>query len=132
MKLLVKRETGISFKANIANVSVNLGVCARMEMIINGEGIDLTEFQEYSVESIVDFYESNFPVTFRDDEDLLYCEVKYSIENDTYAECFITNRLDCLFDDIFNSIKNEFLVIDTSKGIKHKLYNSDGKVISEK
>ena len=130
MKVLVNRGIeGITFRDKVTNVSVNLGVCVRVERLINGEGIDLTEFQEYSVESIVDFYESGVPIIFRDDEDLLYSEVIYSIENDTLVECYITNRLDCLFDDIFTAIKNDSLVIDVSKGIKHKIY-SGGKVIS--
>ena len=132
MKVLVNRGTeGISFKDNVTNVSVNLGVCVRMERIINGEGLDLMDFQEYSIESILDYYESSVPITLIDPENQLYFEVKYSIENDIYIRCYITNRLNYFLDDIFTAMQKEFLVIDASKGIKHKIYDGDGEVISE-
>ena len=130
MKVLVNSGIdGISFKDNVTKVAVNLGFCRRIESLINGEGVEMTDFQEYSLEEILDFYEISFPVTLSDLEDLLYAEVKYSIENDTYAECYFTNQLDQLFYDIFTEMKNDSLVIDT--GFKYKIYNSDGKVISE-
>ena len=132
MKVLVNRGIeGITFRDNVAEVAVDLGICVRMERIINGEGLDLTNFQEYSIESILDYYESSVPITLSDPENLLYFEVKYSIENDIYIRCYITNRLNYFLDDIFTAMQKEFLVIDASKGIKYKIYNADGEIISE-
>ena len=92
----------------------------------------MTDFQEYSLEEILDCYESSVPITLSDPENQFYFEVKYLIEDDIpFVECYITNRLDFLLEDIFNAMKKEFLVIDTSKGIKHKIYDGSGEVISE-
>ena len=134
MKVLVNNIWESKFKEGVNTITVKVGVCDRISklMIMNDEERGEYTSLCYSVEEIIEDYESFSPSIERRPEELCYIEIIYTVEDDQYVECYITNSFIDLRKEIDTAMKHEFLIIDEYNGIKYKIYNAHGEVISEK
>ena len=133
MKVLVSNMWESRFKEGVNSIAVKVGVCDRISqlMIMNDEERGEYASLGYPVEEIIEDYESFSPSIERRPEEFCYTEIIYTVEDEQYLECYITNSFINLRKEIDTAMKNEFLIIDEYNGIKYKVYDADGKVVSE-
>ena len=126
MKVLVSNMWESKFKEGVNTITVKVGVHNRISqlMIMNDEERDKYTSLCYSVEEIIEDYESFSPSIERRPEEFCYTEIIYTVEDDQYFECYITNSFIDLRKEIDTAMKNEFLIIDEYNGIKYKVYES--------